>query len=302
MFANHKTFISATIIYLIIIKALVGQPMERNLAELIPNEIKDWIVEGKDQVLGPHNLHEYINGGAELFLSYGYHKLFSRIYTSSNQPDIIVDVFDMATSQNAYGVFSYSREKEDTTFGQGSQYVPGLLLFWKDRFYVSLLFTPETEKAKQTAFQIARHIESSIKSEGPLPDILNLLPQTLLVKESIRYFRHHIWLNSYHFISNENILHIDNKTEVILAKYGERELRQILLLLIYPNKSDAKTARNDFAASYLPMLLKTPYVKRNGKWVGCKLSENVLIVVFDAPRKESVQKLIEKIQKNLHKK
>jgi len=262
MFGNYKSFISVIFFYLITIKILVGQPMERNFTELMPNDIKDWIIEEKDQMYGPHNLHEYINGGAELFLSYDFHQLFSRIYTSSDQPDIIIDVFDMATSQNAYGVFSYSREKEDTTFGQGSQYVPGLLLFWKDRFYVSILFTPETDKARQTAFQIAHHIESAIKSEGHLPDILTLLPEEFLVKETIRYFRHHIWLNSYHFISNENILHIDNSTEVILAKYGEGEFRQLLLLVIYPNKSDAKIAHNDFTASYLPMLLKNALFKK----------------------------------------
>ena len=72
MFANNNSFISVVFIYLIVIKALVGQPMERNFTELMPDEIKDWIIEEKDQMYGPHNLHEYINGGAELFLSYDF--------------------------------------------------------------------------------------------------------------------------------------------------------------------------------------------------------------------------------------
>ena len=296
MIIYNNSSILVIFFYLIILKTLLGQPMERNLENLMPSKIEGWIIAEKDQVYGPNNLYEYIDGGAELFLSYGFQQMMSRIYISTDQPDIIVDVFDMETSYNAYGVFSYSREKEDTTFGQGSQYVPGLLLFWKNRFYISILFNPETDKARQAAFYIARHIESSINSEGPLPDILKLLPETSLLKETIRYFRHHIWLNSYHFISNENILHINDNTDAVLAKYGKKEDTQLLLIVIYPGELEAETARDNFISSYLPILSQTPIAQRNEKWVGCQLNDNILIVVFNSKHKESVQNILKSIK------
>ena len=55
----------------------------------------------------------------------------SKTYQKEGQPEIIVDLFDMGTSQNAYGVFSHARETVEQNFGQGSQYTEGLLIFWK---------------------------------------------------------------------------------------------------------------------------------------------------------------------------
>jgi len=239
-----------------------GQSMEKNLEQLSPEKIEGWQITGEDQTYNQENLYEYINGGAELFLSfflsYDFQQVFSRIYSKPDQPEIIVDIFDMKASYNAFGLFAFSREKEDSTFGQGSQYVPGLLLFWKDRYYISILFSPETKESKEAAFIIAHHIESSIKTEGPLPEILKLLPEDSLISESRRYFRHYIWINSYKFISNDNVLNINDSTEAVMAKYNYGDSKPLLLLIRYPGKSECKTAGNTFIDGYYEKLAESP--------------------------------------------
>ena len=102
------------------------------------------------------NLYDYINGGAELYLSYGFNKVINRTYLRPEQPDIVVDLFDMGTSQNAYGVFSHSMETVDAAYGQGSQYSEGLLLFWKDRYYVSIMSYPETTESKKALLALGQ--------------------------------------------------------------------------------------------------------------------------------------------------
>jgi len=270
--------------------------MEHNLTYLLPSTVVGWAIASEDHVYDRENLYDYIDGGAELFFSYGFQQLLSRTYATPGQPEIIVDVFDMGSSDNAYGVFSYSRETEDSTFGQGSQSVPGLLLFWKDRYYISILFTPETEKAREAAFFIARHIESAIQTSGALPEILQLLPDEALARETIRYFRHYIWLNSYLFISNENILHLNEQTAAVLAKYGVGEPRQLLLLILYPDESAASAAYNDFVQYYFPNLSESTIALKEDKWIGCQLQGTVLIAVFNAADKESAYGLIERVK------
>ena len=112
---------------------------ESDLTLLLPDNIEGWKVATNDQIYNSKNLYDYIDGGAELYLSYGFRRVISRRYSKIEQPDIIVDLFDMRTSQNAFGVFSHARETVDNTFGQGSQYTEGLLLFWKDYYYISIL-------------------------------------------------------------------------------------------------------------------------------------------------------------------
>ncbi|MBD3290971.1 hypothetical protein GF337_19345 [candidate division KSB1 bacterium] len=288
---------------LIIIITSMGYSMTDEITDILPEEniIQGWEIYGSDKVYGPDNLYEYINGGAELFLSYGFRQMVTRIYTAPDQPEIILDVFDMGKSKNAYGVFSYSRESEDSTFGQGSQYSPGLLIFWKDRYYVSILFTPETPAAKKTAFSIARHIESAIPEEGQLPEIISLLPQENLRQETIRYFHHHIWLNSYQFISNENILLIDENTEASLAKYDENGHRLVLLLIEYSDADLAATARNNFVEKYSSKPLTASIFKEEDQWSGYRQIKNYFAVIFNAAEKESTESYFNKIQTNIEK-
>jgi hypothetical protein len=275
--------------------------VKSDLALLLPDVIQGWKVSAKDQIYNRDNLYDYIDGGAELYLSYGFKKVIKRTYTKTGQPDMVVDLFDMGTSQNAYGVFSHARETVDNAFGQGSQYVEGLLLFWKDRYYISILTIPETVESKKAIFDLAKKIEMAIAKEGPLPEILNLLPQKSLVRESIRYFRHYAWLNSHYFVADQNILHINDSTDALLVKYKEGKKQYLLLLVEYKKDKDAKLAYDDFVKYYLPELYKGSAVQiEDGTWTACQLTGNLLIIVFNASVKDKAIHLIEAVQKNVH--
>ena len=269
-------------------------------AVLLPDAVEGWKISAKDQIYSRENLYKYIDGGAELYISYGFKKVINRTYSRRGQPDIIIDLFDMGTSQNAFGVFSHSRETIDNTFGQGSQYTQGLLLFWKDRFFVSILASPETPESRKAVFDIAGEMEKAIENEGPLPEILTLLPQQSLVRESIRYFHHYIWLNSHYFVSDQNILHVNENTDALLVKYGERMKRYILLLVKYKNDKDAGVAYNDFIENYMPRLSGEDVIQiEDGTWTACHLAGNYLIIVFNAPVKEKAIHLIEAVKKKI---
>jgi len=266
----------------------------------VPDALEGWQVSAKDHTYNRDTLYEYIDGGAELYLSYGFAHVINRTYSKPGQPDMVVDLFDMGTSQNAYGVFSHSREAIDNTFGQGSQYAEGLLLFWKDRYYISILTFPETDESKRAIFDLAGKIESAIAKEGPLPEILKLLPAQLLIEESIRYFHHHAWLNSHYFVADKNILHINDTTDALLAKYGANKKWYLLLLLQYKNAKDAKYARSDFVKYYLPELSGRRAVQiEDGTWTACQLTRNTLIIVFNASQEDNALQLIETVQERI---
>ncbi len=269
---------------------------DTNLEKYLPQTVKGWKISEEDQHFDQRTLYNYINGGAELYLSYGFVKLISRTYEMSNQPKITVDIFDMNTPQNAFGVFSHSREKEDGQFGQGSQYSFGLLLFWKSQFYISILASPETEESKEAVFHLAQIIDDSIQEEGQLPEIMNFLPAKSLIKESIKYFRHHVWLNSYYFISDQNIFHIDQETEAILAKYNIEDHKAILLLIKYPSKEKSNRAYSDFIKYFVPDLENTGVSQiEDGTWVGCTREENMVIAVFNASTENVALELLNEV-------
>jgi hypothetical protein len=267
-------------------------------AGALPEELLGWR-SAPDQ--GRHydreTLYEYIDGGAELYLSYDFQGVEHRTYTHpGGAPDILVDVFDMGTSQNAFGVFSHSRETIEREFGQGSQYTDGLLLFWKGRYYVSILCSPEAEDSKRAVYELARRIDDAIHEGGPPPEIVGILPEEDLVEESIRYFHHYIWLNSHYYVSDENLLNIDESTEAVLATYGSGSSRRILLVVKYPDGEAAKAAYVSFSSSYLPELREGETARiEDGTWAGCRLRDRILAVVFDADSRGDALHLLDAV-------
>jgi hypothetical protein len=268
----------------------------------LPDEIAGWTT-AADTNYTRDTIYGYIDGGAELYISYGFSSASSRTYAREGAPDIIVDVFDMSESKNAFGVFAHSRETIDDTFGQGSQYTTGLLVFWKDRYYVSILASPETEESREAVFEIARRIDEAIPGEGGLPEVLNLLPADSLVEESVRYFRHYIWLNQHYYVADENILHIDDTTEAVLAKYKSGDARVLLLIVEYPDVKAALRGRWDFAEQYLPDAGEQGVARiEDSTWAGYRVFGRVLAIVFNAPEKESAVGLLARVEEKVESK
>jgi hypothetical protein len=268
--------------------------------DVLPGELFGWqVLADRSTAYDRETLYDYIDGGAELYLSYDFQRVVHRTYARDGvqgNSEILVDVFDMGSSRNAFGVFSHSRETVESEFGQGSQYTAGLMLFWKGRYYVSILASPETEASKRAVYELAKRIDGAIASEGPPPAIVAILPRDGLVEESIRYFRHYIWLNSHYYVSDENLLGIDQTTEAVLATYGSGTGRRILLVVDYPDTASATAAYKSFTAGYMPELADGSAVRiEDGTWAGCRASGDVLAVVFNAPTEADANHLIDAV-------
>jgi hypothetical protein len=264
-----------------------------SLQSTLPDSLSGWKLKERT-VYDSSTLYEYIDGGAELYLSYGFEGLLNLRYGQPDQPDIIVDIFDMGKSRQAFGVFSHSRELIDSTFGQGSQYTAGLLLFWKGRFYISILASPETAASKKMVFRLAKFFDEQITETGELPSLLGKLPTENLLEESIRYFNHPLWVNTYYFLTEDNIFHIGKNTQAVLAKYRGMG---ILLLVQYSTVPAAEAAFSDFRETMMPENPSENIIQiEDGSWIAGLRSEKLLMVVFNSPSSGGAIRLLKAVQ------
>jgi hypothetical protein len=264
-----------------------------NLESSIPNVINGWNSESDDRYFDNETLFSYIDGAAEMFLSFGFSKVFNRIYSKKDQPDIILDIFYMNNSYDAFGVFSHSVGKIENEFGQQSQKAEGAIIFWKNNFYVSITANPETIDSKETIAALAKVIDKSIEKKGETPKVLQYLPQNNLNSESIRYFRHYNWLNSHTFISNENILSINQNTHGILARYSYRNKKAIFLIIMYPDMPTAENALVNFINNYEIKLLPGKVEKsKKEQWFEIKSIRNFVVGIFNSSSKEFVEEIL----------
>jgi len=269
-----------------------------DLAGFAPEEINGWKAAQEDIIYDEITIFDYIDGAGEVYRAYQFKKLRARHFTKPESPDILVDLFDMGSSRNAYGVFTHNLEGERVGIGQGSTYESGLLSFWKGRYFVSLYAERETPESEKTVLELGRIISSRIPDKGPIPEIVSLLPEKGLDQSKVRYFYNPLILNYHFFISEGNLFQLNPETDAVLGAYGEEESRFWLLLVHYPDKKKARKVYRDFLRTYMPdsppdlSMVRT----ENGKWTAAEIQEKRLAIVFEAPAKDKALKLLASIE------
>lgn len=271
-----------------------------NLANLLPSEINGWRAEGKDEIYDSETIFDYIDGAGEVYRSYNFKKLLARRYTRKGQSDLVADLFDMDSSSDAFGVFTHDLEGEEAGIGQDSTYKGGLLSFWKDRFFVSLYAEQETKETQDALFALGRVVASCIKREGEKPGIVSLLPTENLAEKTAHYFHNHMILNYHFYVSEENILFLDQQTEAVLGIYKLGKEKFYLLLIRYPEAEKASRAFGSFSKSYMPDAKEPGLVQTEDlKWTGIRLRKNFLLIIFNAPSDSFAKETMDKIEKRI---
>jgi hypothetical protein len=95
-------------------------PVEVDL-EIFPKEILSdgWEVDGRVETYDPTTLYEKINGAAELYLSYGFQKLYY-LTIAKDANSITVELYDQGLFRNALGLFAGQKRPEHEVQRSGS--------------------------------------------------------------------------------------------------------------------------------------------------------------------------------------
>lgn len=261
----------------------------------IPTQVRDWSVVEEDRFYDKATLAD---DGSELYLTFDLQEAFVRRYTNVDDPDveIALDVYDMGTSEEAFGIFSCERVDQDIGIGQGSEYGGGVLRFWKDRYFVSVVSLGDEEYAEPAMMDIARGVAEAISGEGARPNLVSRLPNEGLIESDLRYFHTMQCLNDYYFLAGENILALDNETNCVLGPYEIEGEDGVLLLVEYDNEQMARAALKSFLSAHLPEAEQPGIARmRNGRWTHAKSEGQFVLAVFDAPNLEWSTKLISEV-------
>jgi hypothetical protein len=286
-----------TIINLIVCTLFItcsGEKMNKLFTSL-PEHVQNWKKTDDGKIYNRETLYNYIDGGAELYLTFRFIEVFSQRYgdTANPQNEIILDIFDMGTSADAFGIFTCEREDEEVGIGQDSEYGGGLLRFWKDNYFVAITALCPEQIAKPVMLELGKEIANAITTTGSLPQLIDSLPTEGLNKKKIRYFHTIQPLNTRYFVASENILNLNKNTDCILAQYMRNKEKGYLLLVNYLNEQMAVSAYTTFITHYAPEAQKTGFAQlENKRWMGAKLIDRRLIIVFEAPDQKWAQNLM----------
>ena len=263
----------------------------------IPRKIGLLKASGEDHVYDRETLYDYMDGGAEVYLAFDFRQVWTRKYSMPGGKELTVDVYDMGSPEEAFGIFSCDREDPGAGIGQGSEYGFGLLRFHQGRFFVTVMTADEDEEAGQGVLEVGRAVVKALGSPGPGPDLVGFLPRESLQPDRTSYFHGNVNLNNRYFVAGENVLGLGRSTDCVFAEYGTGAgERGYLLLIRYPGEERALAARRSFLSSYAPEAGPEGLARtENKKWVSASARGSFLALVFESPSPDWARKLVSSI-------
>jgi hypothetical protein len=197
-------------------------------------------------------IFRYIDGQAEVYLAYGMVNCRSRRYEGPpGEGAIVLDVFEMGSAADAYGVFTHSRAGAAVEVGQDGTFGYGTLLFWKGRHFVSVQAEEESEPAREALMALGRAVEATIAETGERPALVGQLPPDGLRPDSIVYLRHPQILGAHLHLGPGNPMGVGPAAPAVLARYARDGSGGDLVLVDYPSATAANLAVTSFSRRFL---------------------------------------------------
>jgi hypothetical protein len=198
------------------------EPENTAVVDLLPEQIDSWTRSDSADSYNRETIFDYINGAGEVYRSYAFGQVVVVVYAGPQGPDITVELFDMGNPADAYGVFSYAREREETGIGGGYEQKGRVLCFWQDRYYVCVASEERTADSDRALLDISRAISDRLPAASDPPDLVAMLPGEGLVAFSERFFHLHQSLNYQYYLARANILELSTETDAVLATPRQR--------------------------------------------------------------------------------
>ena len=243
----------------------------------LPPSRGPWRRDGPVRHFTRANLYEHIDGEAPLVFSFGFRSLAQAAYRQGARPETTVDIYDMGSALNAFGMYHRERPKKAAAIQAGAEAAaapPYQCLLLKDRYYLKV----ETNKGKLTE-EICKTLLGSLAkalpgSEAP-PDALKKLPSRSMVPGSAAYTK-----KSYLALSElEGCLHA--------AYQGKGEKNYRLFTMVLPDAAAALEVWKKLAQKWKLVKSETrPVLTRSIPYrglVAITLTDQGIFGVVDAP-------------------
>lgn len=258
-----------------------------------------WTAKGTPAEYNPETLYEYINGAADVFLSYDFKQLFSLSYEYNKDPKLsfTVDVYLHSTNHNAFGIYSQEKPKQGTFLPIGIQgyYEKGILNFLKGSYYVKISGYDLGEQDQTILTTFAEKLAQQLEGATDFPVTLACFPQENKVSGSESYiaqsFLGHAFLGSA-FVVDYDIN--GEKVQLFIIQTDAPDgaanmLKQYIALA--QKKGQTVENQNDIHR------FVDPYYRNNGK-MNLKLTKNFLWGLF-SKADSNAETIITTLEKNL---
>ena len=239
---RRSTFgIVVTLVSLAVTAPAWAQP--KGDATLMPADgFTGWKRAPQQRVYTEADLYGYIDGGAELFLEFGFEQLTQQKYTKGTAT-FTVDLYRMRDPIAATGIYLMKCGKEARRPGFAERHTVSRhqLLFLRDRFFVIISSGSGQESLVPELVAFGGAVASKMPADKPLP-IVSQLPKAGQVDATLRLLRGPYGLQAIYTLGEGDILQLAGKLTAVAADYRDASGAYTRIAASYPTAAAATKA------------------------------------------------------------
>jgi len=227
---------------------------------IIPDRLNDeWIAQKPNKIFVGGDLFNHINGGAELFLEFGFEDLTVCKYNNGSY-SLDLEVYKMQNPLAALGIYLSKTGKETPLKGISARNTanPYQIVLTSGQFFILINNFSGQVQFQSLLVRLSQALVSQIGNAGSSPELLSYLPIENQVEESQTIFRGPFGLQSIYTFGKGDVLLLAGKNFGISANYKSENKKTISLIIIpYPDDETANKAFNNLILnldSYLEII------------------------------------------------
>ncbi len=152
-------------------------------------EMPGWKKPDAIQVFTPDNLYDYINGAADLYLTYDFKELQVVEYVRDDKASVIIEIYRHGSPTNAFGIYSQERLTNADFLDIGSQgyYEEKVLNFFSGTSYVKISSSNTAKDDRDILVQFAKSTAEKLGGEKGFPSLLEAFPEERKIKNAEKF-------------------------------------------------------------------------------------------------------------------
>jgi hypothetical protein len=236
----------------------VRQPVPGQIPIPGPGFAPGWAKAGPLRAFTGQDLFNQIDGGAELFLEFGFAKLHLQAYVR-DRAELTLNAYEMDSSASALGVYlmKMGRETPFPEVAARNSSEDAQLTILKGRYFVQVDNLGEAPASKAETVALANAFLAGVAEESA-PTPLDLLPAEGRLAGSERLIRGPYGLQPYFTFGEGDILSLGGRIFGALAGYKMPDGSTFTRLIIpYPDPDSAAAALANLKADLDPYLKVT---------------------------------------------
>jgi hypothetical protein len=245
----RRTLLAATL------AAVVAAPL--GAAVVIPADgfAPGWVKSEAQRTFGGNRLFDHIDGGAELYLEFGFRTLAYQRY-AKGEDELVLEVYEMIGPESALGLYLMKCGVETPQTGIASRNSSEAAQFTilKGRYFLHINNASGGEDLVPAMTALANRALETVPDERPA-DLLSMLPAEGLVPGSAVLFRGPVGLQAVFTLGEGDILEQRGDVFGVSGAYEEPlDGRFSVILVAYPDSARAAAAYAGLEARLDPYL------------------------------------------------